>query len=68
MTDTDRTLREKAVQDGTWMDLDSYLSWQAAIEEIGKRYRRGEPIPENSGYFRGGWKWIQQASPYSTGL
>ena len=53
MTDTDRTLREKAVQDGTWMDLDSYLSWQAAIEEIGKRYRRGEPIPETSGYFRG---------------
>ena len=32
-------------------NLDSYLSWQAAIEEIGRRVKAGEePVP-TTGYF-----------------
>jgi len=65
MTDTDRLLREKAVQDGTWKDLDSYLSWQAAIEEIGRRIKNGEPRGKCS------YLWPEDSaplSPYSTGV
>jgi len=49
MTDTPEDLRTELPED--WEQLDSYRSWEACIEEIGRRVCEGEESVPTTGYF-----------------
>lgn len=50
MTDTPDDLRTTELPED-WEQLDSYRSWEAAIEEIGRRVREGVEDVPTTGYF-----------------
>jgi len=48
---TGRTENLRAELPEDWQQLDSYRSWEACIEEIGRRVREGEEGVPTTGYF-----------------